>query len=203
MRVHQSIWKGGRNEFAGDGFAGLSQVALWYVGGLLRHAPALCALCNPSTNSYKRLVPGSEAPVSLDYSGESRSVAVRLPAPTADRKARRVEFRTPDPSCNGYLAFAAMLMAGLDGIENRIDPGDPLERSQAGRGPEDSPGGGRTPESLGAALSRLEADHGFLLKGDVFTEDALELWISWKRKHEVEAVERRPVPWEFALYFDC
>jgi glutamine synthetase len=203
MHVHQSIWKKGVNVFAGEKYGGLSQEALWYVGGILRHAPALCAVCNPSTNSYKRLVPGYEAPVNLAYSSRNRSAAVRIPMYSTNPKAKRVEFRTPDPSCNGYLAFAAMLMAGLDGIENRIDPGEPLDKDIYGLSPEQLRGVPSTPASLADALDALEADHEFLLRGDVFTEDVIETWIGWKRKHEVDAVNMRPVPWEFALYFDC
>ena len=203
MHVHQSIWKKGVNVFAGEKYGGLSQEALWYVGGILRHAPALCAICNPSTNSYKRLAPGCEAPVKLAYSSRNRSAAVRIPMHSTNPKAKRVEFRTPDPSCNGYLAFAAMLMAGLDGIHNRIDPGEPLDKDIDGLTPEQLRAVPSTPASLADALDALEADHEFLLRGDVFTEDAIETWIGWKRKHEVDAVNMRPVPWEFALYFDC
>ncbi|MDW7712144.1 MAG: type I glutamate--ammonia ligase [Deferrisomatales bacterium] len=203
MHVHQSIWKGGTNVFAGDRYGGLSQEALWYVGGILRHAPALCAFCNPSTNSYKRLVPGYEAPVNLAYSSRNRSAAVRIPMYSTNPKAKRVEFRTPDPSCNGYLAFAAMLLAGLDGIENRIDPGEPLDKDIYGLSPEELRDVPSTPGSLADALKALAADHEFLLKGDVFTEDVVEMWIEWKKKNEVDAVNMRPVPWEFALYFDC
>ncbi|MHB8763535.1 MAG: type I glutamate--ammonia ligase [Deferrisomatales bacterium] len=203
LHVHQSLWKKGKNLFAGDQFGGLSQLALWYVGGLLRHAPALCALCNPSTNSYRRLVPGCEAPVHLAYSSGHRSAAVRVPRGTVDPKARGIEFRTPDPSCNGYLALAAMLMAGLDGIANRIDPGQPLGRDGHGPSAEELSAVPSTPARLEDALAALEADHEFLLQGDVFTADAVAAWVAYKRQAEVDPVRRRPVPWEFALYFDC
>ena len=203
MHVHQSIWKKGKNTFAGNKYGGVSQEALWYIGGILKHAPALCAICTPSTNSYKRLVPGYEAPVNLAYSSRNRSASVRIPMYSTSPKAKRIEYRTPDPSCNGYLAFAAMLMAGLDGIENRIDPGEPLDKDIYGLSPEELKDVPSTPGSLADALKALEADHEFLLKGDVFTEDAVETWIEWKKKHEVDAVNMRPVPWEFALYFDC
>jgi glutamine synthetase len=203
MHVHQSIWKGGQNQFAGDQYGGLSQLALWYIGGLLRHAPALCAICNPSTNSYKRLVPGYEAPVHLAYSSRNRSASIRIPMYSPSPKTKRVEFRTPDPSCNGYLAFAAMLMAGLDGIEQRIDPGEPLDKDIHGLSPAELKEVPSTPGSLEDALACLGEDHDFLLKGDVFTEDVIETWIEWKKKNEVDSVAMRPVPWEFALYFDC
>ncbi len=203
LRVHQSIWKGETNLFTGEQYGGLSQEALWYVGGILRHGPALCAICNPTTNSYKRLAPGCEAPVHLAYSSRNRSAAVRVPMHPASPAAKGIEHRTPDPSCNGYLAFAAMLLAGLDGIENRIDPGQPLDQDLRGLPPEELGKVPSTPGSLADALRALEADHEFLLKGGVFTEDVVETWIEWKKKHEVDAVNLRPVPWEFALYFDC
>lgn len=198
LRVHQSLWKGGRNLFAGDAPGGLSELALWYTGGILQHAPALCALCNPSTNSYKRLVPGGEAPVHLAWSRRDRSAAVRLPSGSTSPEARRVALGTPDPSCSGHLAFAALLLAGLDGIEHRVDPGPALDALA----PEELARVPSTPESLADALRALEADHSFLLRGGVFTEDALRAWVDWKREHEVEAVNRRPTPWEFALYYD-
>ncbi|MBI5015838.1 MAG: type I glutamate--ammonia ligase [Deltaproteobacteria bacterium] len=203
MHVHQSIWKAGTNQFAGDKYGGMSQMALWYIGGILKHAPALCAICNPSTNSYKRLVPGYEAPVNLAYSSRNRSASVRIPMYSTNPKAKRIEYRTPDPSCNGYLAFSAMLMAGLDGIEKRMDPGEPLDKDIYGLSPEELRDVPSTPGSLSAALHSLEADHEFLLKGDVFTEDVIETWIEYKKKNEVDAVAMRPVPWEFALYYDC
>ncbi len=203
MHTHQSIWKDGQNLFAGDKYAGLSQVGLWYIGGVLKHARALCAICNPSTNSYRRLVPGFEAPVNLAYSSRNRSAAVRIPMYSTSPKAKRIEFRTPDPSCNGYLAFAAMLMAGLDGIENKIDPGEPLDKDIYGLSPEELAHVPTAPSSLEEALNALEEDHEFLLKGDVFTEDAIQMWLEYKRENEVDPIRMRPTPWEFALYFDC
>ena len=203
MHTHQSIWKGGENLFAGDKYGGMSQMALWYIAGILKHAPALCAICNPSTNSYRRLVPGFEAPVNLAYSSRNRSAAVRIPMYSMNPKAKRVEYRTPDPSCNGYLAFAAQLMAGLDGIENRMDPGEPLDKDIYGLSPEELEGVPSTPASLEEAIDALEQDHEFLLKGDVFTEDAIEMWINYKRENEIDPMRMRPTPWEFALYFDC
>lgn len=202
MHVHQSLWKGGKPLFAGDGYAGLSQMALYYIGGILKHARALAALTNPTTNSYKRLVPGFEAPVNLAYSGRNRSASVRIPMYSPSPKAKRVEVRFPDPSCNGYLAFAAMLMAGLDGIENKIDPGQPLDKDIYELGPEELASVPSMPGSLEEALDCLEADHEFLLKGDVFTKDALETWISYKRSKEVDALRLRPHPYEFFLYYD-
>jgi glutamine synthetase len=202
MHVHQSLWKGGKPLFAGDGYAGLSQMALYYIGGILKHARALAALTNPTTNSYKRLVPGFEAPVNLAYSGRNRSASVRIPMYSPSPKAKRVEVRFPDPSCNGYLAFAAMLMAGLDGIENKIDPGQPLDKDIYELGPEELASVPSMPGSLEDALDCLEADHEFLLKGDVFTKDALETWISYKRSKEVDALRLRPHPYEFFLYYD-
>ncbi len=203
MHTHQSIWKDGQNLFAGDKYAGLSEVGLWYIGGILKHARALCAICNPSTNSYRRLVPGFEAPVNLAYSSRNRSAAVRIPMYSTSPKAKRIEFRTPDPSCNGYLAFAAMLMAGLDGIENKIDPGEPLDKDIYGLSPEELANVPTAPSSLEEALNALEEDHEFLLKGDVFTEDAIQMWLEYKRENEVDPIRMRPTPWEFALYFDC
>ncbi len=202
MHTHISIWKDGRNVFAGDRYAGLSETALYAIGGILKHCPALCALCNPTTNSYKRLVPGYEAPVNLAYSSRNRSAAVRIPMYSPSPKSKRIEFRTPDPSCNGYLAFSAMLMAILDGIENRIDPGEPLDKDIYGLSPEELAHVPSAPGSLEEALKALEHDHEFLLKGDVFTQDVLEMWINYKRKNEVDAVRMRPHPYEFFLYFD-
>lgn len=203
MHTHQSIWKNGENQFAGDKYGGMSQEALWYIGGILKHARALCAICNPSTNSYRRLVPGFEAPVNLAYSTRNRSAAVRIPMYSMNPAAKRVEYRTPDPSCNGYLAFAAMFMAGLDGIENRIDPGEPLDKDIYGLTPEELKDVPSTPGSLAEAVDALESDHEFLLKGDVFTEDVVEMWINYKREHEIDPMRMRPTPWEFALYYDC
>src|SRR2546430_12156638 len=202
MHTHQSIWKGGKPLFAGDGYAGLSELALHYVGGILKHARSLAALCNPTTNSYKRLVPGLEAPVNLAYSSRNRSAAIRIPMYSPSPKAKRIEFRSPDPSCNPYLAFAAMLMAGLDGIENRIDPGDPLDKDIYGLSPEELKDVPKMPGSLEEALGELKRDHEFLLKGDVFTSDVIEAWIDTKVEKELNPVRLRPTPMEFALYFD-
>jgi len=202
MHTHQSIWKDGKPLFAGDKYGGLSEMAMHYIGGLLRHAPALCALTNPTTNSYKRLVPGYEAPINLVYSSRNRSASIRIPMYSASPKAKRVEYRTPDPSCNGYLAFAAQLMAGLDGIENRLDPGEPLDKNIYGLSPEEMAGIPSAPGSLSEALDNLEKDHDFLLKGDVFTPDLIDVWISYKRENEVDAINLRPHPYEFALYYD-
>ena len=202
MHTHQSLWKGGQPLFAGDGYAGLSQTALWYIGGLLKHGPALSALIAPTTNSYKRLVPGYEAPVNLAYSRRNRSAACRIPMYSASPKAKRVEFRPPDPSCNPYLAFSAMLMAGLDGIENKIDPGQPLDKDIYDLGPEELAKVPSMPGSLEAALEELERDSQFLLKGDVFTEEMLNTYIQYKHDKEVNAMRLRPHPYEFLLYYD-
>lgn len=202
MHCHQSLWKGGTPLFAGDMYAGLSQLALWYIGGLLKHARALSAIIAPTTNSYKRLVPGYEAPVNLAYSRRNRSAAVRIPMYSASPKAKRLEFRPPDPSCNTYLAFAAMLMAGLDGILNKVDPGEPLDKDIYDLSPEELKNVPSMPASLDEALDCLEQDHEFLLKGDVFGEELLETYINYKRKAEAEAVRLRPHPYEFALYYD-
>jgi glutamine synthetase len=202
MHCHQSLWKDGKNLFAGDGYGGLSKMALYYIGGIIKHAKALCAFTNPGTNSYKRLVPGYEAPVNLAYSNRNRSASIRIPAAT-NPKAKRIEYRTPDPSCNGYLAFAAMMMAGLDGIENKIDPGQPLDKDIYGLSPEELKDIPSVAGSLLEALESLKADHAFLLKGDVFTSDLIEKWIEYKMEAEVDPVRMRPVPLEFALYFDC
>ena len=202
MHCHQSLWKEGKPLFAGDGYAGLSQTALWYIGGLLKHARALAAIIAPTTNSYKRLVPGYEAPVNLAYSRRNRSAAVRIPMYSASPKAKRIEFRPPDPSCNPYLAFAAMVMAGLDGIMTKADPGDPLDKDIYDLSPEEMKAVPSMPASLDEALTCLEDDHAFLLKGDVFTEELIETFISYKRRAEAEAIRLRPHPYEFALYFD-
>jgi glutamine synthetase len=202
MHCHQSLWKGGQPLFAGRGYAGLSDLALWYIGGILKHAAALCALVAPTTNSYKRLVPGYEAPVNLAYSSRNRSAAIRIPMYSPSPKAKRVEVRFPDCSCNGYLAFSAMLMAGLDGIQNKIDPGQPLDKDIYELGPEELKDVPSVPGSLDAALLALEGDQEFLLKGDVFTQDAIDTWIDYKRKREVDPVRLRPHPYEFMLYFD-
>lgn len=202
MHCHQSLWKGGRPLFAGEGYAGLSQEALWYIGGLLRHGPALAAFVAPTTNSYRRLVPGFEAPVNLAYSRRNRSAAVRIPMYSTHPAAKRLEFRPPDPSCNPYLAFAAMLMAGLDGIQQRIEPGEPLDRDIYDMSPEELKDVPKLPGSLEEALNALEQDYEFLLKGDVFTPALIERWIRYKREREVDAVRLRPHPMEFYLYVD-
>jgi glutamine synthetase len=202
MHCHQSLWKGGTPLFSGDGYAGLSEVALWYIGGLLKHARALSAIIAPTTNSYKRLVPGYEAPVNLAYSRRNRSAAVRIPMYSASPKAKRVEFRPPDPSCNPYLAFAAMMMAGLDGVQNKIAPGDPLDKDIYDLSPEELKHVPSMPASLDEALDALEEDHNFLLKGDVFSDELIETFISYKRRAEADAVRLRPHPYEFALYYD-
>ncbi len=202
MHTHQSLWKDGKPLFAGNGYAGLSEMALHYMGGILKHAPAIAALTNPTTNSYKRLVPGFEAPVNLAYSARNRSASLRIPMYSANPKAKRVEVRFPDPSCNPYLAFAGMLMAGLDGIENKIDPGEPLDKDLYELPPEELASVPQMPGSLDEALDALEADHEFLLKGDVFTEDALMTWMSYKREREVDELRLRPHPYEFFMYYD-
>jgi glutamine synthetase len=202
MHTHQSLWKGGQPLFAGDGYAGVSQTCLYYIGGILKHAPALCAFVAPTTNSYKRLVPGFEAPVNLAYSSRNRSAAVRIPMYSPSPKAKRIEVRFPDPACNAYLAFSAMLMAGLDGIENRIDPGEPLDKDIYGLSPAELSKVPSVPGSLEGALNALESDHEFLIKGDVFTQDVIETWLEYKREKEIDSVRLRPHPYEFKLYFD-
>jgi len=202
MHTHISIWKEGHPLFAGDKYAGVSQEALWAIGGILKHCKALCAFTNPTTNSYKRLVPGFEAPVNLAYSGRNRSAAIRIPMYSSSPKAKRIEFRTPDPSCNGYIAFSAMLMAVIDGIENKIDPGDPLDKDIYSLGPEELANVPSAPGSLEEALTALTKDNEFLLKGDVFTKDVIEKWIAYKTEHEVNPVRLRPHPHEFFLYYD-
>jgi glutamine synthetase len=202
MHTHVSIWKDGTNLFAGDGYGGLSKMALYFIGGIIKHARSLSGCCNPTTNSYKRLVPGFEAPVNMAYSSRNRSAALRIPMFSTNPKSKRVEYRTPDPSCNGYLAFAAILMAGLDGIENKIDPGQPLDKDIYGLTPEELAGIPSAPGSLEEALQALKEDHEFLLKGDVFTPDVIEKWIEYKTEAEVNPIRMRPVPMEFALYFD-
>lgn len=202
MHVHTSLWKEGKPLFAGNGYAGLSEMALYFIGGLLKHAPAVLAFTNPTTNSYKRLVPGFEAPVNLAYSQRNRSASVRIPMYSNSPKAKRVEFRCPDPSGNPYLAFPAILMAGMDGILNRIDPGDPLDKDIYDLPPEELANVPSTPDSLSAALKALEDDHEFLLKGDVFTEDVVETWIKYKTEKEVKPAALQPTPLEFGLYYD-
>jgi glutamine synthetase len=202
MHTHQSIWKGGNPLFAGNEYGGLSKLALHYVAGILHHASALCAFVAPTTNSYKRLVPGYEAPVNLAYSSRNRSAAVRIPMYSPSPKAKRAEVRFPDPSCNGYLAFAAMLMAGLDGVEKEMNPGQPLDKNIYDLTPEELKGVPHVPGSLEEALRALEKDYKFLLKGDVFTEDVIETWLEYKRKKEIDPVNMTPHQMEFALYFD-
>ncbi len=202
MHTHISLWKGDTPLFAGDKYAGLSEMALYFVGGILKHAPALCAFANPTTNSYKRLIPGYEAPTRLAYSQRNRSAAIRIPMYSSNPKAKRVEFRVPDSSSNPYLAFSAILMAGLDGIQNRINPGDPLDKNMYDLQPEELAEVPQTPETLSNALDALETDQDFLFKGGVFTEDVIDTWIWYKRENEVDALRQRPHPWEFELYFD-
>ncbi len=202
MHTHQSIWKGEKPLFAGDGYGGLSELAMHYIGGILKHAAALCAFVAPTANSYRRLVPGFEAPVNLAYSSRNRSAAIRIPMYSPSPKAKRIEVRFPDPSCNGYIAFAAMLMAGLDGVEKRLNPGDPLDKDIYSLTPEELKDVPSVPGSLPDALDALEKDHEFLLKGDVFTEDVIETWIEYKRSREIDPLRLRPHPYEFALYYD-
>jgi glutamine synthetase len=201
MHTHQSLWKKGKPLFAGNKYAGLSPMALHYIGGILKHARALCALCNPTTNSYKRLVPGYEAPVNLAYSARNRSAAIRIPTFSESPKAKRIEYRPPDPSANPYVCYTALLMAGLDGVLNKIDPGEPMDKNLYELPPEELAKVPQVPGSLDAALDALEKDHAFLLKGDVFTSDFLEMWVSHKRK-EADSVRLRPHPYEFFLYYD-
>ena len=203
MHCHQSIWKGGQPTFFGEEYAQLSKTAMHYIGGLLKHAPALLAFTNPTTNSYKRLVPGFEAPVNLAYSQGNRSASIRIPLTGSNPKAKRLEFRCPDASCNPYLAFAAMLCAGIDGIKNEIDPGASLDVDIYELSPEELAKVPSTPGSLMDALKNLETDHEFLTAGGVFTEDFIENWISYKLDREVIPVSIRPHPYEFALYYDC
>lgn len=202
MHCHQSLWKDGSPLFAGEEYAGLSELAKFYIGGLLKHAPALVAFAAPTTNSYKRLVPGFEAPVNLAYSARNRSAAVRIPMFSTSPKAKRLEFRPPDPSCNPYLTFAALLMAGLDGIQNRIDPGQPLDKDIYDLSPEELKDVPSLPGSLEEALNALEADYEFLLKGDVFSKSMIERWITYKRNNEVSPLRLRPHPLEFSMYYD-
>src|SRR5271165_3125095 len=203
MHCHQSLWKGETNLFWDErGYGQISELARRYIGGLLKHALALLALCAPTTNSYRRLVPGYEAPVNLVYSQRNRSAAVRIPIYSKSPKSKRIEFRCPDPSCNPYPAFAAMLMAGLDGVQNKIDPGAPIDKDLYDLEPEEAEKVRSTPGSLGEVLDALEQDHEFLLKGNVFTRDVVETWITYKRERELAPVNLRPVPYEFFLYFD-
>ena len=201
MHTHISLWKKGKPLFAGSEYAGLSPMALYAIGGILKHAKALCALCSPTTNSYKRLVPGYEAPVNLAYSARNRSAAIRIPTFSESPKAKRIEYRPPDPSANPYLCYTALLMASLDGILNKIDPGEPMDKNLYELPPEELAKVPQICGSLPEALDHLEADHEFLLKGDVFTKDFLEMWVSHKRK-EADALRLRPHPYEFFLYYD-
>jgi glutamine synthetase len=202
MHVHLSIWKSGRNLFYGEGYAGLSETGLYAIGGILKHAPSLLAFTSPTTNSYKRLVPGFEAPVNLAYSRRNRSAAVRIPLYSSSPKAKRIEFRCPDPSCNPYLAFSAIVMAAIDGINNKTHPGEPLDKDIYDLPPEELAKVPTTPGSLRESLMALEKDHDYLVKGDVFTADVIETWIDYKIENEVNAMALRPHPWEFALYYD-
>lgn len=202
MHIHMSLWKDGKNLFAGNKYAGLSEMALYYIGGVLKHAPALCGIINPTTNSYKRLVPGFEAPTKLAYSFKNRSAAMRIPNSGPNPKAKRIEFRTPDPSANIYLAQAAVLMAGLDGIINKIHPGDPLDKDIYGLSPQEAAGIPSVPGTLEESLMNLKNNGGFLKKGDVFSDDLLETWINYKIDREIRPVQQRPVPYEFHLYYD-
>jgi len=202
MHCHQSLWKGDKPLFGGDGYAGLSETALHYIGGLLKHAPAIAAFAAPTTNSYKRLVPGFEAPVNLAYSARNRSAAIRIPMFSTSPKLKRLEFRPPDPSCNPYLAFSAMLMAGIDGIQNRIDPGPPLDKDIYDLSPEELKDVPSLPGTLDASLSALENDHDFLLKGDVFSQRMIDRWIEYKREREIQPLRLRPHPLEFLMYYD-
>ena len=204
MHVHQSLFRGKENlMFDADGYALLSETALHYIGGIIKHGRALMAFCAPTTNSYRRLTPGYEAPVNLCYSQRNRSAAVRIPMYSTAEEARRIEFRSPDPTANPYLAFSALLMAGLDGIQNGIDPGEPVDKNLFEMSGEELAGIGHVPKSLDDAMDALEEDHEFLLKGDVFTEEIIQAWIKWKREEEAVQVRFRPHPWEFVLYYDA
>jgi glutamine synthetase len=202
MHVHVSLWKSGVNLFAGSGYAGLSDLGLYAIGGLLKHAPSICAFTNPTTNSYKRLVPGYEAPVNLAYSRRNRSASIRIPMYSSSPKSKRVEFRCPDPSANPYFAFSVMLMAVIDGIKNKIKPGEPLDRDIYDMEPEELAKVPKAPGSLEEAIANLERDHEFLMQGEVFTKDVIRTWIDYKRSKEIDAVRLRPHPYEFHLYFD-
>jgi glutamine synthetase len=203
MHTHISLWKEGHPLFAGSGYAGLSEMALHAMGGILRHAPALLAITNPTTNSYKRLVPGYEAPVNLAYSQRNRSASCRIPMYSASPKTKRIEFRCPDPTCNPYLAFSAILLAAIDGIQNKLNPGPPLDRDIYDLPPEELAKVPKAPGSLDEALGALERDQEFLLRGDVFTEDVIATWIRFKREKEIQPMRLRPHPYEFCLYYDA
>jgi len=203
MHTHQSLWKGATNVFWDEaGYGKISKTGMHYIGGLLKHAPALLGFCAPTTNSYRRLVPGYEAPVNLAYSQRNRSAAVRIPVYSKSPKAKRIEFRCPDPSANPYLCFAAQLMAGLDGVQNKIDPGEAIDKDLYDLEPEEAAKIKSTPGSLGEVLDALEKDHDWLLKGDVFTQDVIDVWINYKRERELAPVNLRPAPYEFFLYYD-
>src|SRR5256714_5316434 len=202
MHVHFSLWKGDKPLFAGNKYAGLSDTGLYAIGGILRHAKALCAFTNPTTNSYKRLVPGYEAPVNLVYSSRNRSAAIRIPMYSERPQTKRLEFRCPDSSCNPYLAFSAITMAAIDGIQNKMHPGDPLDKDMYHLDPDEYEKIDSAPGSLEEALDALESDHDFLLAGDVFTADVIHYWIKYKRENEVDAIRTRPHPYEFCMYFD-
>jgi glutamine synthetase len=202
MHCHQSLWKDGKPLFYDElGYAGLSDAARWYIGGLLHHAPSLLAMTNPTVNSYHRLVPGFEAPVNLVYSQRNRSACIRIPITGSNPKAKRIEFRVPDPSCNPYLAFSAMLMAGLDGIRNRIEPPQPVDKDLYELPPNEAVNVPQVPGSLAEVIDHLEADHAFLTEGGVFTEDLIDTWISYKRANEIDPIRLRPTPYEFELYY--
>jgi len=204
MHCHQSLWLNGDPLFYDEtGYGGLSDTARWYVGGLLHHAPSLCAITNPTVNSYRRLVPGFEAPVNLVYSQRNRSACTRIPVTGTNKKAKRVEFRVPDPSANPYLAFSAMLMAGLDGVRNKIEPPAPIDKDLYDLPPDEFANVTQVPGSLPEVLEALETDHEYLLEGGVFTPDLIETWVDWKRSNEIDPVRLRPTPHEFALYYDC
>ena len=204
MHTHQSLWKNGTNLFYDpEGYAMMSEMGLHYIGGLLKHSPALLGLCAPTTNSYRRLVPGFEAPVNLVYSQGNRSAAARIPVYTKDAKAKRVEYRPPDPTCNPYMAFSAMLLAGLDGVINKIDPGEPMDVDLYDLTPEQSARVQQVPGSLDEVMDALEADHEFLLRGNVFTKDLIQMWLDYKRTNEADQVRLRPHPYEFYLYYDA
>lgn len=203
MHIHLSLWKGGQNLFAGQKYAGLSEMALHFIGGILKHAPTLCAFINPTTNSYKRLVPGFEAPTKLAYSFKNRSAAIRIPNSGPNPKAKRIEFRTPDPTANIYLAEAAILMAGIDGVLNKIKPGDPLDKDIYGLSPQEAAGIPSVPGTLEESLNLLKTNGDFLKKGNVFSDDLIQTWIQWKIEKEVRPIQQRPTPYEFQLYYDC
>jgi glutamine synthetase len=202
MHTHQSLWSEGEPLFAGDGYAGFSDIGRWYIGGILKHAPSILGFAAPTTNSYKRLVPGYEAPVNLVYSQRNRSAACRIPLYSKSPKAKRVEFRCPDAASNPYLAFAAQLMAGLDGVLNKIEPPEPIQVDLFDLPPEELAAMSHTPGSLEEALEALEADQAYLKAGGVFTDDVIDTWLEYKRSEEVDPVRLRPHPWEFALYYD-